>query len=673
MKAHVSIVCLSALLIYATAQIKEMEEFSIKVGVEEVRVDAVVLDNKGRQVPDLTADDFEIYQNGKLQKVTSCVYISASRNRDKNIVSPEASKAEMLVSKPKLSKDKILRTIAFLIGASGADPRPYIRKFVESQMEPGDLVGFWGAGPPNFSSDKRELLARIGGIKGRFSCVDAAIGTAGPFAVADALMSGTSASQIFDMVGRIQTDEDRIRISRAEIAPIRYAIRALQDLPGKKYLILTKESIFSDSRGIWSGQSRLINEAADEAWRAGVVVSTWDYCNTQIANPNGRFNTLFKKTGGIYTDSNSFLYKGKPALDALSGYYLLSYIPPEKTFNSKNRDKYNRIAVRVKRPGTQVHSRDGFLASHGFSDFAAVPQTNTLQQAMYSPILYSDLKLTLSSGYAHAPASGYFLRSWSHLDAKDLTFTKQENGRNSISLELLASTSDSMGRIQDTKNFRYDFSLTDAEVSEAKKNGIDFKTRLPVQNPGNYYASAAIRDRASGKIGTGNQFIDIPDLSKGRLSISSIFIVNSIRDVSEIKLGTTRGGGDLFSAMRDGQGVSGSPALRTYKPNDSLDYLMIIYNAKNKEVPAPKLEFQSTLFKDGMIYSQEQPKDIDLSEMDEAGRIPILKTLFLDGKMDEGDYVLQLTVKDKPTPEKSRAARKPRIAVQALDFQIRKE
>jgi VWFA-related protein len=658
MKNPLSIfLCSVALFINAFGQATQKQEFSIKVGVEEVRIDAVVLDNRGRQVTDLTAEDFEVYQDGKLQKITSCVYINDSRNREKTTVSPEASKAEQLVSKPKLSKDKVQRTIAFIISSSGADPRPHLQKFVETQMEPGDLVGFLGAGPQTFSSDKRDLLARIRGIRGRFSCIDA-----------NPDIAQSPYSEDWHT-----SDEVYIRRFRAEIAPIRYAIRALRDLPGRKYLVLTRESIFSDARRLPRVQNRLINEAADEAWRAGVVISTWDYCNTQIGNPNGKFNILFKKTGGIYTDNNNFLYKGKPALDALSGYYLLSYIPPEKTFDSKNRDKYNRIGVYVKRPGTQVHSRDGFFASPGSSDFAAVPQTNTLQQAMFSPILYNDLKLSLSSGYAHAPKSGYFLRSGMHLEGKDLTFIDEKDGRHSLSLELQTSTSDSSGRIQDTKSLQYDFTLSDAGIQQIKQDGFDLKTYLPVQNPGDYYVSAAIQDRASGKIGTGYQFIDIPDLGKLRLSLSSIFVINSIKDISEIKLGNIREEVNSFNVLRYWQAISRSPALRTYEPNDSLDYLMIIYNAKNKEMPAPKLEFQSTLFKDGIIYSQEQPQDINLNEMDELGRIPILKTLFLDGKMDEGDYVFQLTVKDKPALDKSRSGRKLRIAVQALDFQIRKE
>ena len=59
-----------------TSKISPPEDFSIRIGVEEVRLDAVAVDNKGRQITDLTADDFEIYQDGKPQKITAAKYIS---------------------------------------------------------------------------------------------------------------------------------------------------------------------------------------------------------------------------------------------------------------------------------------------------------------------------------------------------------------------------------------------------------------------------------------------------------------------------------------------------------------------------------------------------------------------------------------------------------------------
>jgi hypothetical protein len=45
--------------------IKTEENFKIRIGVEEVRIDAVVVDAKGHQITDLAADDFEIHQDGQ--------------------------------------------------------------------------------------------------------------------------------------------------------------------------------------------------------------------------------------------------------------------------------------------------------------------------------------------------------------------------------------------------------------------------------------------------------------------------------------------------------------------------------------------------------------------------------------------------------------------------------
>jgi VWFA-related protein len=657
------------------------KDYKIQVGVEEVRIDAVVLDNKGNQVTDLTADDFEIYQDGKFQKINSSTYVAGPQKLETTVTSPEASEAELLVSKPKLSKDKVQRTIAFLVYGAGADPRPHLRKFVESQMAPGDMVAILGAGPQVFSSDKRELLARIKSIPEPpppygFSCVNAAIGSKDTFAVADAILSGASTGAGFDsFVDWITPNEEYIKRFKADISPIRYAVRALQDMPGRKYLVLTREGGFSDARRLPKVQNRLLNEAADEAWRAGVVISTWDYCNTQIGNPFGKFNVLFKKTGGIYTDDNNFLYKGKPALDTLAGYYLLSYTPPANTFNTvdiKSWEKYHKIGVYVKRPGTKVFSRDGFFASPSSSNFASAPQANTLLQAMVSPLVYNDLKFSLSSSYANTLASGYFLRSWMHLDGKDLTFKEEEEDEYSLSLELQAATSDSSGAVQDAKGFQYDFRLSEADVLRIRKDGMDLKTYLPVRNPGYYYVSVAIKDRTSGKIGSGYQFLDIPDLSKLRLSLSSIFVLSSEKDESVIKTGNIREDGDSFNTMRKWQAMKQSPALRTYKPGEKFDYMTVVYNAKNKINQAPKLEFQSTLYREGLVYRQEKPEEINLDGVADPGRIPIAKSVVFDSAMDDGDYVLLLKVTDKPASEKSHVTGKPRIAFQAIDIKIRK-
>ena len=47
----------------------------IRLGVDLVRVDATVTDERGRHVPDLTAGDFEVLQDGKPQTISLVNYV----------------------------------------------------------------------------------------------------------------------------------------------------------------------------------------------------------------------------------------------------------------------------------------------------------------------------------------------------------------------------------------------------------------------------------------------------------------------------------------------------------------------------------------------------------------------------------------------------------------------
>src|SRR3954469_5277583 len=57
------------------AQQSAPEPARFRVGVDAVRVDAVVTDQDGRTVPNLTAADFEVRQDGKLQTVAVVQFV----------------------------------------------------------------------------------------------------------------------------------------------------------------------------------------------------------------------------------------------------------------------------------------------------------------------------------------------------------------------------------------------------------------------------------------------------------------------------------------------------------------------------------------------------------------------------------------------------------------------
>ena len=70
---------------------------------------------------------------------------------------------------------------------------------------------------------------------------------------------------------------------------------------------------------------------------------------------------LSKKTGGLFIkDSNWFVNGIGPVQEELKGYYMLTYTPPPTTFRPESRNLYHRIQIKVKRPGSEVHARDGF-------------------------------------------------------------------------------------------------------------------------------------------------------------------------------------------------------------------------------------------------------------------------------------------------------------------------
>jgi len=137
----------------------------IKLSVNEVVLDVVVLDKKtGNPITDLTAADFEVYQDNRRQEIKSSVYIDSRPDE-------AAQPAAVLKDAPNfpispavvLKKEDVRRTIIFIVDDIAindlAGPsferrlnelenvfgdvhyaRMALRNFVEKQMRPGDLV-----------------------------------------------------------------------------------------------------------------------------------------------------------------------------------------------------------------------------------------------------------------------------------------------------------------------------------------------------------------------------------------------------------------------------------------------------------------------------------------------------------------------------------------------------
>jgi VWFA-related protein len=639
------------------------KDFKIRVDVEEVRLDTVVL-KKGHQVTDLTGEDFEIYQDDQRQKVNSCIYISDNRAEPvKSNASPQNVKTGPVLPAPLLTPDKVRRVTVFIVDDLSMDindikySRRTLERYVKTQMQPDELVAILltkrGTGSLQlFSSDKRQLFATIDSIR--------------PWA---------------------PTGSVRI----PQLMAISYCIQAMQDMPGlrKTLIVLTTQtsvpSAMDPGNYRFSLSNNPINQLADRALRAGIVIHIMnitglsfggppsfgtdktgvaaleDYLDYRETQKSMVKNPLPKKTGGLLIeDTNFFTTKAGigDVAEELKGYYLLTYTPPPDTFKHDRQGIYHRIKIKVKQPKMEVHTRDGFFGRTKSLD-VQVQDGNPLQTAIFSPFKHNDLKVDLTSGYIEDIPTGYLLRSWLQIDAGKLSTLKEKDGTSVFTIDAVFVTSDVNNYTHGSGGARYEFRIKKENIAWVREHGIRFSASLPVTQPGAYYVRVGIKDAGSGKIGSAYQFIDIPDMKKRKLAVSSIFIIDRDEDVSWFDAKMNRESQPKFQPdMRRDQ--RRNPAIRSYQPGESFEYGTVIYNVINPK----SLTFQYILFKDGIEVHKSESEALDISSVKDFRRILIRKRLLLDKTMQPGFYVLLIQVKDNWWSNKTNTA------LQTLDFEI---
>src|SRR5437660_6100052 len=145
----------------------------VKITTNLVQVDAVVTKD-GKQVTDLKPEDFQLFEDGKPQTITNFSYISNLSTVPSNVAvtPPGKDKNGAPVVPATVRPHDVRRIIALVIDDLGmsfqsvAVARNQVRKFVNEQLQPNDLVaiirtsGEVGA-LQQFTTDRRMLYNAI--------------------------------------------------------------------------------------------------------------------------------------------------------------------------------------------------------------------------------------------------------------------------------------------------------------------------------------------------------------------------------------------------------------------------------------------------------------------------------------------------------------------------------
>jgi len=704
----------------------EGDDDVVRITTNLVQIDAVVLDKKGKQVTDLTADDFEIFEDKRPQKLTNFSYVlNETAPAGAAAVSAPPKAADKTGAPPpapprRLRPEQVRRTMALVVDDLGlsfestAHVRDTLRKFVNEQMQPNDLVAIIrtsaGMGAlQQFTSDKRQLHAAIDRVKwyvnGRsgvsiFSPIEPLTDSA---RLTGTLGGNSEATR--DLEAELGDYREEI-FSVGTLGALNFVVRGMRELPGRKSVLLLSEgfALFTPDRG--RGRSDRVYQSmlrlTDLANRASVVVYAIDprgLVNTMLTaedNTGGmsqeevdrrlreRSDLLFEtqsglayltqQTGGFLVRNNNDLAGGiRRVVEDQKGYYLLGYRPESATFDRR----FHHIFVRVKRPGLKVRSRTGF---YGVRDEETRPVRRTREQqllaALTSPFAAPDVRLRLTTFFGNTAEGGSFVRSMLHLDGNDLRFNKGSDGKYKAELDVVGVTFGDNGSVIESLNRVHTLTLAEDYYRRVLREGLIYTMNVPVKKAGAYQLRMAVRDTATERTGSASQFIEVPDLKKNRLALSGLVLSGasqaktaaaSSAPVAEGNGQTAAGattGAAADEAAVEGETLAG-PAVRRFRQNTNLSLGYVIYNARlDKATARPQLIMLMRVYRDGqLVLSNEQPVNVQPSGTD-LKRIPILSRIKPGAPLAPGEYVLQIVITDALRDDKHR------FATQWIDFEV---
>ena len=686
----------------------------VRISTNLVQIDAVVVNRDGKQVIDLTADDFEIFEDGKKQVITNFSYVAnvpssipSDSTKDKN----NRRNSSAYVA-PAIRPEDPRRTMALVVDDLGISTeslgpvKQQLRKFIDEQITPNDLIAIIRTGGDvgalqQFTTDKRLLHRAVDNLR-RHPC---------------SRMGAT----VLPVLGSHFLSECSSQALSRSTRAIRFIVQSMGQLAGRKSMVLFSDSlplrVSTDlPEALTDGAldvplSRDPNDgtttAADDLYshydihaalksvtelaiRSSVVIYSVD---TRGVQPTGltaadsfsssiglmdqlrqgrtimsnRSALMFhqraggemvaRETGGFAVRSSNDFRLPRIMSDQ-EGYYLIGYQPGNETFDRR----FHHIKAKVKRRGLTVRTRQGFF---GLTDEAtrAFERTNPerIGLALMSPFESDDVDIKLTTLFSSPDANSSQLHTFIYFQARDLSFTELADGWRQARFDLSAVIFGDDGTVINQASETRTLRLRGDSYKRAISDGLVYRLEMPVAKPGLYKFRVAIRDVNSSLLGTAGQFVEVPQLNKRRLTLSGI-TVSGLVDSNLMEPAVRTADAE---PIVDPASLSNGPAQRRFRTSSNLYFGYVIYNARiDKVTQQPKLMASLRILQDTKLIFEGAPKLIDLAGQSNFTRITAGGGLQLGTDMPVGEYLLEITVTDITTAEQKRTS------TQWIDFEI---
>jgi VWFA-related protein len=564
----------------------------IRLDTELVQVRAVVTDSKGQPVDGLTRDDFEVFEDGKPQPISFFSIVRAPGREEARAAAPGA----------KPNRAAPARTVVLLVDTLHLAPsnliraKGFMRKFVNEMMTDSDTVAIVSTSGnlgilQQFTSDRgvlRRAIDRLQPFLGKAFTAYTPDLAAGVLAGSeDAIKAAViilnaeegylsttkEGDQAYAEARAREVLGEADRLRRVTVQTLDAVIERLGKMKGQRLLAYVSNGFTSiDAAG--SGDRRPLERVIGRAARTGIAVYSLYgiglYYGTHPLStgaPSGdseqTLRDLAEETGGrAFINSNDMGVMLQKMLDANRVYYTLAYYPP------KGGDplKFRKITVRLKnRPGYSVRTQKGYLPpEREAEETAAATPRERLFREVVAPLPATGLDVTSAAYFLERESDDAQVTLQVHIAGERLSYPK-EGENHLLRCEVFALVFDKEGKVAETIAETVSSTLTPAQLAEARRSGYRYRRRLKLK-PGLYQVRIGVREVGSEVVGTSTSWVEVPDLSRGRLELSSLFI--------------GVGGGD--SAEARGARAPGPKLLldrASLKGGEALSYRLVVYNA----------------------------------------------------------------------------------------------
>jgi hypothetical protein len=232
--------------------------------------------------------------------------------------------------------------------------------------------------------------------------------------------------------------------------------------------------------------------------------------------------TLASDTGGrAFLDSNDFTQVFKGVQQDTSTYYLLGY----RSTNPARDGRYRRITVKVNMPGVKVDYRRGYYAPADYQHSTKEDKELQLQEELASELPTTDLPLYLGVAYFRLETNKFYIPISLVVPGSEIPFTRSSD-RDKATLDVIGMVLDDekhpVNRIRDTVKLAVDTS------SEVRKKNVQYETGLSLP-PGKYHLKFVVRENETGRMGSFETDLEVPDLKTQPLKMSSIVLASQLQ------------------------------------------------------------------------------------------------------------------------------------------------